>query len=152
MIGLLAIGQLMLNAQTAIPVSGGNASGTGGSISYSVGQVVYTTATRSNGSIIQGVQQPFEISVVTGIEDKLIVLICSVYPNPITDFLTLKIDNYEVEDLSYWLYDFRGNLLKKNKVDGNETQIAFQNLASGTYFLKVTSDNNVLKTFKIIKN
>ena len=62
-------GGLALQAQEVISSSGGNVSGSGGSVSYSVGQVVYTTNTGTNGSVAQGVQQPYEISVVTGIEE-----------------------------------------------------------------------------------
>lgn len=82
-----------LRAQDAVPMSGGNASGSGGSACYSVGLVVYTTNTGTNGSVAQGVQQPFEISVVSGIEDaKEITLQYSVYPNPATNYLILKIE------------------------------------------------------------
>ncbi len=61
---LLGLGLTGLQAQTSVNATGGNASGSGGSASYSVGQVVYTTHTGTNGSVAQGVQQPFEISVV----------------------------------------------------------------------------------------
>src|SRR6056297_978638 len=56
------------NAQQAMPASGGDASGSGGFVSYSVGQVVYTTHTGANGSVAQGVQQTYEIAVESGIE------------------------------------------------------------------------------------
>lgn len=80
-------------AQSSVNATGGNASGDGGSASYSVGQVVYTANTGTNGSVAQGVQQPYEISVVTGIEEAHdIKLSVSVYPNPATDYLTLKAD------------------------------------------------------------
>lgn len=141
-----------IQAQNTIPAAGGNASGSEGSVNYTIGQVVYTTNTGTNGSAAQGVQQPYEISVVTGIEQaKDINLICSVYPNPTTDFLTLKIMNYDKENLSYWLYDFNGNLLQNKKVEANECNVSVQNLFSGTYILKVTDNNKVIKTFKIIK-
>jgi len=55
-----------LQAQVAIPASGGNATGTGGTVSYSVGQVFYTINTGTTGFIVQGVQQPFEISHPAG--------------------------------------------------------------------------------------
>ena len=89
---LLAIGLTGLKAQQATTTSGGNASGSGGSASYSVGQVVYTTNTGAGGSVSQGVQQPYEISIVSGIEEQGITLTCTAYPNPTTDYLTLKID------------------------------------------------------------
>ena len=68
---LLGLGGLTsLQAQEAIPATGGEASGSGGSASYTVGQVVYTTNVGTNGnSVAEGVQQPYEISVVTGIPE-----------------------------------------------------------------------------------
>ena len=89
LLGLGLIGQ----AQETVPATGGNASGSGGSASYSIGQMVYTTNTGTNGSVAQGVQQPYEISVITGIEEaKGISLNCSAYPNPTIEFITLKVD------------------------------------------------------------
>jgi len=149
---LIGFGTL-LHAQNAIPASGGNASGSGGSLSYTVGQIVYTTNTGTNGSSLQGVQQPYEISVITAIEEaKDISLEIVVYPNPATDFIKLKIKNYEFQNLRYQLFDINGSLIKDNKVEGNETSIPMQNLLSSVYFLKVTDNNKVIKTFKIIKN
>jgi hypothetical protein len=142
-----------VQAQNSITASGGNATGTGGSVSYSVGQAVYTTNTGTNGSLAQGVQQPYEISVVTGIvEARDISLEIVVYPNPATDFIKLKMENYEVQNLRYQLYDINGSLLQDNKIVGNETSIVMSNYMSATYFLKVTDNNKVIKTFKIIKH
>ena len=155
---LIGIGLTSLQAQEAIPASGGNASGSGGTVSYTVGQVVYTTNTGTNGSVAQGVQQPYEISVVSGIEQaKGINLECSAYPNPTTDFLTLKVENYDNKNLSYQLFDISGKLLKTEKLTGNEITISMANLVSATYFLKVVqtkhaSSQQEIKTFKIIKN
>ncbi|HPE17226.1 MAG TPA: PEGA domain-containing protein [Tenuifilaceae bacterium] len=46
-------------AQYAIPASGGDGTGNGGSFSITVGQVFYTTSTATDGIISQGVQQTF---------------------------------------------------------------------------------------------
>jgi hypothetical protein len=149
---LLFIGLTGLQAQNTISASGGNASGSGGSVSYTIGQVVYNTYTGTNGSAAHGVQQPYEISVVTGIEEaKDISLEIMVYPNPATDFIKLKIENYELQNLRYQLYDINGSLLLDNKVESNETNIVMSNFLPATYFLKVTDKNKVVKTFKIIK-
>jgi hypothetical protein len=88
---LLSLGLTGLHAQETIPTSGGNALGSGGTVSYTVGQLVYTTNTGTTGSLAQGVQQPYEISVVNGIDEALgITLNYSAFPNPATDFLYLK--------------------------------------------------------------
>jgi hypothetical protein len=140
-------------AQNAIPASGGNASGGGGTVSYSVGQVVYTTNTGTNGSSAQGVQQPYEISVITAIEEALgISLEIMVYPNPATDFIRLRILNYEVQNLRCQFYDISGSLLQDIKIVSNETNINLDNYLSATYFLKVTDKNKVIRIYKIIKN
>lgn len=150
---LLGFGLTGLQAQEAITATGGNASGSGGSASYSVGQVVYQTNTGANGSAAQGVQQPYEISVVIGIDEaKDINLTVAAYPNPTTDFLTLKVENYDKENLTYQLYDISGKLLENKKIEGNETNLVMSNLIPASYFLKVTDNNKEVKTFKIIKN
>jgi len=149
---LIGIELTGLQAQEAIPASGGNASDRGGTVSYSVGQVVYTTNTGTNGSVAQGVQQPYEISVVSGIEKaKDINLICSAYPNPTTDFLTLNVKNYDNENLSYQLFDMSGKLIENKKLTSNETTITMENRVAAIYFLKVTDNQQEIKTFKIIK-
>jgi hypothetical protein len=133
--------------------TGGNASGSGGSVSYSLGQLFYSTQTTPVGSVSQGVQQPYEISVLSGIEEpKGINLVVSAYPNPTVNYITLKLDNIELSSLSFQLYDMSGKLLESKKVDGNQTKIFMSKLLPATYFLKVIKMNKEVKTFKIVKN
>ncbi len=143
---------MTIQAQNAIPASGGNATGIGGSISYTIGQAVYSSYTETTGSVAQGVQQPYEISVVTGLEEALeIILNFSTYPNPATDFITLKIENYKTENLTYQLYDINGSLLENRKIESIETTISMGKLIPSIYFLRITDNNKDAKTFKIIK-
>ena len=58
-----------LHAQEAIFTTGGEASGNGGSASFSVGQVAYQTYSGTSGSLVEGVQQPYEITVLNGTEE-----------------------------------------------------------------------------------
>lgn len=150
---LAGIGLTGVFAQTAIPSAGGNATGSGGSVSYSVGQVVYTTNSGSNGSETQGVQQPYEISIVTGLEaGNAVSMQCSAYPNPAAYFVKLKVENYKTEHLTYQLFDAAGKLLENNRINSGETNIDMHNLVISTYFLKVMQNDKEIKVFKIIKN
>ncbi|WP_346854133.1 T9SS type A sorting domain-containing protein [uncultured Draconibacterium sp.] len=150
---LLGLGLTALQAQESINPTGGNASGSGGSISYSIGQVAYQTHTGTNGSVAEGVQQPFEISVLTGIEEaKGINFSVTAYPNPTTDYLTLEVKDFDVSNLLYQLYDTNGRLLQNQKITGKQTSIVMSNFVPATYFVKVTEGNKEVKTFKIIKN
>lgn len=150
----LGFGLVSLQAQEAILSAGGDASGSGGSISCSVGQLVYTTNTASNGySVAEGVQQPYEISVIIGVEEDIgLSLECLAYPNPVKDHLTLRIVDYENEDLSYQLYDMNGNLLESEKLTGSETKISMEEFVTASYFLRITDNQKEIKIFKIIKN
>lgn len=150
---LLGFGLAVANAQQSTNASGGKASGSGGTATYSVGQVVYTIATGSNGSLIQGVQQPFEISVVLGVEEaENVSLNLMAYPNPAKDRLTLKVGNQDGQNLSFLLFDLTGKLLHNAKVKSNETVINMQDYQSGIYFLKIFNTSKEIKTFKILKN
>lgn len=152
---IFVCGVIGLQAQESVNATGSNALGSGGSASYSVGQVVYTTNTGTNGSVAQGVQQAYEISVVTGIKEAAgINLSVSAYPNPTTDFLTLNVDAptiLSIQSLSYQLYDMSGKLLQSQKITSHQTTIVMRQLVSATYFVKVLESNRNLKTFKIIK-
>lgn len=150
---LLGLGLTGLQAQESINATGGYASGSGGSASYSVGQVVYSTHTGTSGSLAQGVQQPYEISVLTAIEEaKGINLSVSAYPNPTNDYLTLEVKDFELSNLNFQLYDMNGKLLQSKKITGSQTSIVMINLVPATYFVKVIQGNKEVKTFKIIKN
>lgn len=150
-LGVLLIGfSLSAEAQQAATASGGDASGSGGTVAYSVGQVVYTTITGSNGSVAQGVQQPYEISIVLGVENHEVNLI-QAYPNPTIDYLTLNVGNSELSSLNFQLYDITGKLIENKKITSSIETIRMENLPSAIYFLKVTNNHKDVKTFKIIK-
>ncbi len=149
-ITFLILGLGGLHAQETIPAAGGDATDVGGSLSYAVGQVVYTTKTGTNGSTAQGVQQPYEISTTLGINETSINLVMSVYPNPTTNYLNLKIEKFE--NISFQLIDLNGKIIENKKVSNTSTTVVMKNLPKATYFLKVTNNNRPVKTFKIIKN
>jgi hypothetical protein len=155
----LAMTHVVINilAQEAISTAGNIASGSGGSVSYTVGQVFYATNTGTSGSVAQGVQQPFEISVVTYIEDtNRISLDCMAFPNPTTDYLILKIDDKLQMQYVAFLYDINGKLIENKKIESKETRILTGNLIPATYFLKIVqmkqTSSQEIKTFKIIKH
>lgn len=151
-ISLLTLGCIEIHAQETVPASGGNALGSGGTVTYSVGQVTYTTNDGgANGSVAQGVQQPYEISVVP-VQESTKGINLSAYPNPTTDYLMLKVDINSSEKLTYQLFDISGKLLENKKIKGNEISIFMCDLVPATYFLKVFQENKEVKSFKIIKN
>jgi len=142
-----------VHAQSSFSSTGGDATGTGGSVSFSVGQVVYTSHSASVGSVIQGVQQPYEISVISGIDlpDK-ITLSASVHPNPTSGNIYLSVMNANTNKLVYQLYQSNGSSIENKKIVSDVTTIDLSNLTPATYYLKVIDGSKEIKTFKIIKN
>jgi hypothetical protein len=139
-------------AQEAISAAGGDGTGSGGSAAYTVGQILYSSSSGATGEMIHGVQQPYEISVVNGLEQfKELELILSTYPNPVTDLLILKVESLKWNDLNFQMYNSEGKILFSDKLLNTETNIDMSHLAPGIYFLKVNKEKDVVKTFKIIK-
>jgi len=142
-------------AQQSINPSGGTASGAGGSATYSIGQPDYQNYSGSNGSILEGVQQPYEIFELSISDYDGMAIDCQVYPNPTNDIIQLRITNYELREgavLHFSVFDLTGKQLLQQKITGEITDISMENLPRSTYFLNIIVDKKIAKTFKIVKN
>jgi hypothetical protein len=141
------------HAQQAVSTAGGQATGAGGTVSYTIGQLDYITVTGSAGLAMEGVQVPFEILVPTGIDKyEEITLGFLAYPNPVKDLLTLCINRETFENLSYTLLDSDGKTLQVGNIMDTETGISFEDCLPNAYFLLIFENNQEIKTFKIIKH
>ena len=140
----------MVSAQSAIVPTGGTASGNGGTVTYTVGQIAVQTNSDGTTTISEGVQQPFEISVV-GVDDYPgITLNAVIYPNPTQGIVQLEITNFQLEGEIH-VYDVSGKFLLKKTIEGQTTQMDLSTYAPGTYYLSVYSNSQKLKTFKVVK-
>lgn len=148
---LLGLAVTPIKAQTSINGGGGNATGSTGNVSYSIGQTFYISQSTSTNSNTQGVQQPYEISITSGLKETRISLSLSVYPNPTADELTLKLDKAIQLGWTCELLDASGKLLKTQQITGKEEKVTMAGLASAQYLLRVMDGSKEVKTFKIIK-
>ncbi|MFH2096419.1 MAG: T9SS type A sorting domain-containing protein [Bacteroidota bacterium] len=152
LVPLLLFISLSCRSQETVTTAGGDASGSGGSASYSVGQVVYSTNNGVTEYEIQGVQQPYEISVISGTGPETgINLQCIAFPNPASDYLLIEISGDQVQNLTYSLYDLTGKSISAGSVTGTQTKVSLAGLARATYILSVKQDNTEVKSFQIIK-
>jgi hypothetical protein len=149
MTGLLLVGSAQ--AQESANVSGGDATGSGGTVTYSIGQVVCNTNTGSSGSLAQGVQHAYEI-LTLDIKGKELNISLTAFPNPTRGNLTLLISDYNNEKLSYQLFDIQGKQLSIGQVTAQQTKVNMKGLPSATYFINIiTQENKRIQSFKIIK-
>ena len=139
------------NAQQTSNASGGEATGSGGTVSYSVGQTGFISQSGSGGSVLPGVQQAYEIFITSNEGLQSVNLSISAYPNPTASNLTLQVEMEKLDKLSYSVFDMNGKLLVSEKISAPSSSIDIQNKPSAVYFLKVYQDKNEIKSFKIIK-
>ena len=138
-------------AQQTVSSAGSNATGSGGTSSFTIGQVDYTSVAGPQGSVYQGVQQPYEIFTVGIDENQRINLELSVFPNPVSSHVTLRVEGAETDNLSYQLYDLYGRLLFEEKINQKETLIPMLGLRPSTYLLRVSCESEI-QLFKVVKN
>ncbi|HLV51435.1 MAG TPA: T9SS type A sorting domain-containing protein, partial [Flavobacterium sp.] len=74
----------------------------------------------------------------------------NVFPNPLTDMLTISnAENRVIEELT--VYDTNGKIVKSQKgKTANETQLNIEDLASGVYMLHIKTEEGVAVK-KIVK-
>ena len=142
---------ISIQAQQTTASAGGDASGIGGTFSYSIGQVVYTYNYGTDVIVAQGVQQPFEISTL-GLDNYQINLVMQTYPNPTKDYLVLNVHALDLSNMIFQLYDVNGRLIETRTMFSPIETICMMNLPSSVYVLKVINNNKEVKSFKIIKN
>jgi hypothetical protein len=139
------------NSQETIITTGGNAQGSG-TVSYSVGQLITAVNRDNNSSISEGIQQSIELFVLSNPELIALNLKAITYPNPTKNKILLSLKDNKLTNLIFSISDVNGRLLKRGKVNKENTTIALKDYAKGIYLLKVHQNKKQIKTFKIIKN
>lgn len=142
-----------IRAQETIPASGGTVYSDVGSVSLTIGQVVYISNTGPNDNVEQGIQHAYDNLLRPGngaVPSNSMQ--CSVSPNPTADYIRLHIENLKSELLTFQLYELNGKLIMTQKIAGTDTSISLKNIPPATYLLSVINDNkSSLKVFKIVK-
>jgi hypothetical protein len=147
---LLALRGLIC-AQESFNASGGVNCGVGGTVSFSVGQLVYTTESGRSGNITQGIQRPYRVSLVENKPQIKLVFESVAYPNPTTDDLFLHINVNE--KLVYQLVDLNGKAIADGKLTYPISYIPMQSVSAGMYLLQIFDSNpNPVQTLQIIKD
>jgi hypothetical protein len=148
---LFSVISIGLSAQNNTVSAGGDAIGSGGSSSYSVGQIIYHAYGGQDFSLQQGLQQPFEVFVLGTPEKAVQYPKIAVFPNPTENNVYLQTESL-IENAKYELYDASARRLYQEKINGLKTTIPMEGFRAGVYFLYVTKGTQAVQSFKIIKN
>lgn len=151
----LAIGVLVasfLQAQESINTSGNNATGNGGSVSYSIGQLFYNTNVGNTGREAQGVQHAFEIFTI-GTEDILFGYDITAYPNPSSGEISIKISSEKQQALKFSIHDVKGRIVRSGNLNEDITRVDLTDIPNAPYLLVIQDDlDKRVKTFRLVKS
>ena len=86
----------------------------------------------------------------TGIPQYLTENDLVVYPNPVSDKLTVKLRTNDFQVSNMAVYDINGKLIRTQAVSDNQIEMSMQNLAAGNYFLRLSDGKNSVTT-KFVK-
>ena len=152
---LLCLGLFFhVKAQKVMSASGGYAKTDRLSVSWTMGEPIQAYLQSSNGIYTLGYQQPnlsitqLEPEVLIG-EDKW----ATVFPNPVIDELSIRLNETLAinEEVVVQLFTVDGKPLKTLKAKGqNDLKMDFSNFPSGTYLLRLETENSK-QVYSIIK-
>ena len=148
---LVMLFQSNLFSQQNTTSTGGEASGIGGTVNYSVGQIDFSAQSGTNGNLNQGVQQPLEFFNL-GFEGETINFNVQLFPNPTVAHLHVNLTEIPLEGLSYVLSDFNGKIIETRAIDAENLIINLAEQSRATYILNFIRKGKVEGTYQIIKN
>lgn len=72
------------------------------------------------------------------------------FPNPVNDVATLRVQGYDLQQGHFRLFDASGQLVRKQAFSANEVLIERDNLQPGIYFYQILSGQQYLASGKLI--
>ena len=110
--------------------------------------VVTSAAITANGTMIPGTCSPLGINSFDETVDFI-----NIYPNPFNASATFTINNQsKINIAELIIYNVFGNEVIRTKITKQANTINTSNLAAGFYFYKITSNNKLIQTGKVISN
>ena len=142
-----------ISHQVIVPVAGLQ---TSGNVHYShtVGEVAVEVFSSPDLNLTQGFQQP---GIRLTKENPPPGNGVKVYPNPVTDFVTLEIFGTGTRTFHIEFYSISGTILRTDKFEFIDQywfcqQFSVENISKGLFFIRIISTDGLInRTFKIEK-
>lgn len=149
-----AIGALLVvaspsQAQQVLASSGGHFQNANTRIAFTIGEPVVATHAAGGAIATQGFHQPaddFSTEVVSIADPAFHV---NVFPNPAREQVTVQVGG-EVNGLRLELVDAAGRVIEGLTTLGPSTDLDVSALASGSYAIRIASDERFLAHIKLI--
>jgi len=135
--------------QNALSAAGGHFKTTGGSTSFTVGQVAYVLKKGTGSYLNEGVQQVYN-KKTTPIEELVYLKEVQLYPNPTQETMTLILSSKEDVQVRYTIMDYLGKEIRNGNILSEKSEISLRDLPSGNYFISLKSKKEI-RIFKMVK-
>jgi len=149
----LSFGQTL--SKGVIAGAGGSNSVSGNSITWILGQVITGTGTSSEGTLSQGfLTGNITVQEITTSVESLYKTDINVYPNPTVAEVIVETNfefNSESGKLFFTILDMQGKKLQAREIKADNEKIDLSDYPAGIYFIKITNEQQSVKTFKIDK-
>jgi hypothetical protein len=136
--------------QNALSTTGGHFKSTGGSTSFTVGQVAYVLKKGTGSYLNEGVQQVYT-KKTTPTEELVYLKEVQLYPNPTQETFNLIISTKEDVQIRYTIMDYLGKEIRNGNILSEKSEITLRDLPAGNYFISLKSkkENRIFKIVKI---
>ena len=120
-------------------------------LDWTIGEVITTTISSEDYILSQGFHQPNLIISSIGLSD-FPGLSVSIYPNPATEVVSVKLSSFGEDDRIIELIDMSGRICFYEQSNAQEIEINLLGFEKGLFFLRIHDSNGKhLGSFKIIK-
>lgn len=134
-----------------IDVAGASFSANGYTMTASIGQTA-TTTLKNSIIITQGFQQPEFSKTISAKQAQSVDFQASIFPNPTSELLQIALSGKIEGSFQLLIFNMNGQLLKKEKFEGDTFQLNVSGFAVGQYIIRLqNSDNQCFMTAKFIK-
>lgn len=152
---LLSIsGKSQTVSHTVLGSDGGHAAGSGGSISWTIGETVSGTYSSSSNITTVGFLQTEQVDVVTLLKDQGAETQLLVYPNPVKEELKINLSGLNEGYYQLEITDAIGKRIYSTgtnvTADQHSVNIKVNEYSAGNYFLNI-KNKDFDKSIKIIK-
>ncbi len=135
--------------QNALSAAGGHFKTSGGSTSFTVGQVAYVLKKGTGSYLNEGIQQVYT-KKTTPIEELVYLKEVKLYPNPTQETMTLILSSKEDVQVRYTIMDYLGKEIRNGNILSEKSEISLRDLPSGNYFISLKSKKEI-RIFKMVK-
>ena len=123
----------------------------GFNLHWTVGEIAISNFDQQHMILAEGFHQTYLDIYITDVwktpENEINI---AVFPNPAQNWITIDTDYSD--ELQFKIINISGQQVITAQTKAGKTQVDIQNLPAGMYLLNISKENQLLKSFKILKS